>query len=138
LENNNLSNGRFSIWEDAISYYSSKPIFGIGLKNYYEISGYDVHNTYIQFLVEAGIVGFVVLITSVLKILIGSIAGLKCKYKDGLSGMDTPTIVGVYLLFFLIMYGFVGNTFIDYAPMSLFMISVGLISSDLYSMEKVE
>ena len=136
LENNDLSNGRFSIWKDAITYFLDKPVFGIGFKNYYQINGYDIHNTYIQFLVEAGVVGFIVLVINVLKILTSSIAGLRRKNKDGLSHMDVPAIVGVYLLIFLILYGFVGNTFIDYAPLSLFMISVGLINSDVYSTEK--
>jgi O-antigen ligase len=136
LESNDLSNGRFSIWEDSMTYFSDKPIFGIGLKNYYELNGYDIHNTYIQFLVETGIIGFISLVMCVLKVLFKSIIGLKKKFESNADSINAHSIAGLYLLVFLVLYGFVGNTFIDYAPMSLFMISVGLIDSDLYPKEK--
>ena len=46
--------------------------------------------------------------------------------------MEISTIIGLYLIVFLILYGFVGNTFIDYLPLSLFIIAISMISNDYF------
>lgn len=55
---------RFMIYRQAISYFNQNPFLGIGFENYYcrtknmAISSYT-HNTFLSFLTETGILGFV-------------------------------------------------------------------------------
>ena len=59
----------------------------------------------------------------------------KRNYESGFSCMKESTIMGMYLLIFLMLYGFVGNTFIDYLPLSMFIISIGMLVSDVSKKE---
>ncbi|SEI98963.1 O-Antigen ligase [Kandleria vitulina] len=131
-ENNDISNGRILIWKNAFEYFLTSPIFGIGLKKYYYLKGLDIHNTYFQFLVEMGIIGFVPFVICIINILMNCIRTLKSKYPNGLDDMKISTIMGIYLVIFLVFYGFVGNTFIDYLPLSLFLMALSMIYNDIY------
>lgn len=53
---------RFEILDQAIDDFITNPIFGIGLGQYFERHGYIVHNTPVWFLVDFGLVGFVVFV----------------------------------------------------------------------------
>ncbi|PGC31606.1 polysaccharide polymerase [Bacillus pseudomycoides] len=56
--------GRFELWEQAINYFMSHPLLGIGAFNFSDYYAFEhneklyVHNTYLEILVEAGIIGF--------------------------------------------------------------------------------
>lgn len=60
---NQLTSGRLDLWKKALELFSEKPAFGIGWEQFMNHNTYehDVHNTYLQWLCEAGIVGFVLL-----------------------------------------------------------------------------
>jgi O-antigen ligase len=60
---------RFIIWEEALKLYIERPILGIGFRSYNQLSsflrgkfsafqGQNIHNMYIQLIVETGIIGF--------------------------------------------------------------------------------
>lgn len=63
---NGLSTNRINLWMMAIETFKTSPIFGIGLGRFRSDINLDtsinVHNTYLQFLCESGIVGFVLLV----------------------------------------------------------------------------
>ena len=64
-----LSHGRFSLWKKGMSLFSENPVFGIGWMQFRQTDGTSedyVHNTYIQWLCETGIVGFVLIIVPIL------------------------------------------------------------------------
>lgn len=67
--------GRFEIWINALFLWSENPIFGIGWYNflYYNIEFFNrtnyVHNTFLEVLVETGILGFILYSTFHLLIL---------------------------------------------------------------------
>jgi O-antigen ligase len=56
--------GRFELWSQALNYFMAHPLFGIGAFNFSEYYAFDhneklyVHNTYLEILVESGIIGF--------------------------------------------------------------------------------
>lgn len=56
--------GRFEIWENALKIFMENPIFGIGIYNFQQynllyFNDYHYpHNTYLEILVESGIIGF--------------------------------------------------------------------------------
>lgn len=135
IANNDISNGRMDIWKDSLKLYLQNPLFGIGLKKYYALRGIDIHNTYLQYFVEMGIIGFFVFILCFGYLIKEIVDNCKRNYESGFSCMKESTIMGMYLLIFLMLYGFVGNTFIDYLPLSMFIISIGMLVSDVSKKE---
>lgn len=53
--------GRWAMYTYALNFYLEKPFFGIGFENFLTIKKhhYVVHNSYLQMLLELGLVGFV-------------------------------------------------------------------------------
>lgn len=62
---NQLTSGRIDLWKTAWGLFREKPVFGIGWEQFMNYNTYEheVHNTYLQWLCEAGVVGFVLLMT---------------------------------------------------------------------------
>ena len=63
IDANELTSGRMALWKRAIELFKENPIFGIGWKQFVNHNTYEhnVHNTYLQWLCESGIVGFILL-----------------------------------------------------------------------------
>ncbi|WP_141400324.1 O-antigen ligase family protein [Ureibacillus acetophenoni] len=61
---NDQGSGRFELWEQALDYFMSKPLLGIGAFNFSDYYAFHhhktlyVHNTYLEILAESGILGF--------------------------------------------------------------------------------
>lgn len=74
-----ISTGRFDLYEIAYKAFSQSPIFGIGAGLFKEVThAYtDVHNAYLQVLCEQGIIGLILFIFPLLNILIDSIQQLR-------------------------------------------------------------
>lgn len=120
-----VSNGRFSLSSYAMEVFKRHPILGSGLKSIYKETGFDVHNTYIQILAETGLVGFIVFVLGIGLILFYSIK--RTYFVLGTKELEeykTVAGTGLTLLLFLLLYGFMGNTFIDYTPLMLFSVSL--------------
>jgi O-antigen ligase len=68
--------GRFELWGQALDYFMSRPIFGIGAFNFSDYYAFEhnkilyVHNTYLEVLVESGIIGFLFYFSSLLMLVI--------------------------------------------------------------------
>lgn len=60
-----LTSGRMGLWKTALELFKENPVFGIGWEQFMNHNTYehDVHNTYLQWLCESGMVGFVLLMT---------------------------------------------------------------------------
>lgn len=125
-ENGDISNGRFELWKLAWNRFKINPISGSGLKSIYKETGFDVHNTYLQILAETGIVGFLFLVTGLFQIIICGYKKIRKEFKTGRI-LNVNFGIGYCLLLFLVIYGLVGNTFIDYLPLMLFCMSVMMI-----------
>ena len=118
--NSDISNGRFDLWNSAFELFIKSPVYGIGLKRFYFLTGLDVHNTYIQILAETGIIGFTFFVSGLFSIFYNSIRSLQRVYMS----IDNHILknvsgTGYTLLIFFIVYGFIGNTFIDYMPIMM-------------------
>jgi O-antigen ligase len=119
-----VSNGRFELWKYAIDKWYQHPVLGVGLKKIQSLVGLDVHNTYIQILAETGFIGFIIFI-------IGIVCICCWAYKIVKNDMTTCTVasrctieLGFMMVIYLLLYGFVGNTFIDYLPIMLFSVAI--------------
>ncbi|KWW14048.1 polysaccharide polymerase [Peribacillus simplex] len=68
--------GRFELWEQALTYFMSNPLFGIGAFNFSDYYAFEhneklyVHNTYLEVLVESGIIGFLFYLSFLLMLII--------------------------------------------------------------------
>lgn len=62
-----VGNGRVALWNLALELFKSSPVFGIGWRQYSAhnfvsgMEGVNVHNDYLQWLCETGIVGFILI-----------------------------------------------------------------------------
>jgi len=69
-----ISTGRFYMWQNAWELFTQKPLFGRGWRWFryssYTLVDYDVHNVFLQWLTEVGIVGsipfFIFVITNII------------------------------------------------------------------------
>jgi len=63
VDTNELTSGRMALWKLAVQLFKEEPVFGIGWRQFVPSNTYQhgVHNTYLQWLCETGIVGFVIL-----------------------------------------------------------------------------
>ncbi|MBR4289530.1 MAG: O-antigen ligase family protein [Oscillospiraceae bacterium] len=63
IDANQLTSGRLILWKQALQLFKEKPVFGIGWEQFMTQNTYEheVHNTYLQWLCESGIVGFILL-----------------------------------------------------------------------------
>ena len=52
--------GRLYFWREAISDWMDSVIIGKGLRAFVALTEYEVHNTYLELLVDTGLVGFVI------------------------------------------------------------------------------
>lgn len=123
------SNGRLSLWNDAIEQFWTSPILGVGVKAIYNSTGYDVHNTYIQILVETGIIGMLLFVLAIVTMLKNIYSTSQKIFMNQNETINVSLCYGIYILIFLLIYGIVGNTFIDYLPLSLFVLSIALIGA---------
>ncbi len=59
IDKDDISTGRFEMWNQALSYFDKYPFLGYGWRWFYYNAGggLDVHNCYLQLLLEVGIIG---------------------------------------------------------------------------------
>ena len=67
VTDHDLSNGRASIIEDALTYFDNAPLFGQGVAIYEFFNHRYVHNIFIQVLIEGGLCLFVVISWFIIK-----------------------------------------------------------------------
>lgn len=126
---NDISNGRFDLWNKSLLYFSNNPILGIGLKNFYIQESFDVHNTYLQILTETGMLGLMVFCVGLSQLFYKSLKSVRYVYLSK-SNIEKKQAVGTgfCIMVFIIIYGFFGNSFIDYLPLMLFCTSIVMIN----------
>ncbi len=113
-----ITTGRLDIWETAIAIFKEHPIVGIGWGGfaYYVPEGHEnvsnVHNIYLQFLAETGVVGTTLIMLGMINLLINTIILIndlrsQLRYKYILSIMAISLGCQVYF----IVLGFVDPCF---------------------------
>lgn len=119
-----ISTGRFDLYEIAYKEFSRSPIFGIGAGLFKKVThAYtDVHNAYLQVLCEQGIIGLILFIFPLLNILIDSIRQLRIASIKVMPYIECS----VYLQIFYILYSFTGNTLVDIGCFGFYCISLAL------------
>lgn len=110
VNDSNISNNRFAIWEAYWDLYTDKPVFGFSLRSalpyaeknypggYLDQTKYVTHNSYLSLLVETGITGFAVFTVFFLMIAVKTFRG--CKKKEPVN--NTSLIFLTWILSILI------------------------------------
>ena len=99
LEGSDTSSGRTELYGIAIAIFAKNPLFGIGFgsfSNYVTAEFHaahgsavaDVHNVYLQYLCETGIVGTILILTPIFYIFVKTVAQTKRLYKKTDRGED--------------------------------------------------
>ena len=65
-----ISNGRFELYVDALTAFKEHPLFGIGINASGTVLGGAVHNSYLQWLVEFGVIGIIIPLVFVFRIIV--------------------------------------------------------------------
>lgn len=125
---NDISSGRFEIWRSAWKTFFNHVLIGNGIKSVYHEYGIDVHNNYLQFLNELGIVGFIILFFLLMDLLKRCYIKLnKIKYL-GVEICDrVKFIFAIYMIVYFVIYAFIGNPFVDYIPLQIFTLSCSIL-----------
>ena len=66
---NDRGSERLDLWILALSYFIQSPIYGLGIASYGAITGYGIHNMYIDALCDCGVFSFLFFIFSFFKII---------------------------------------------------------------------
>lgn len=103
-----ITGGRFALWAAAWELFKEKPLLGIGWEQFINFNtyGYDVHNTYLQWLCETGIVGFLLIFIPIIFLFLISLKDTLqlIKKQDNEELINTLAIIGLGMqLFFLII-----------------------------------
>lgn len=109
-----VTSGRTYLWALAFSLFRKEPVFGIGWSHFqYYLPSYlghldNVHNNYIQLLCETGLLGFVLIVTPMVRLLIFTVkrtkAYLKQELRNPLSMVTNITSYGLQISFFVLSF----------------------------------
>lgn len=86
--------GRFVWWKRALGYFLSRPLYGYGIGNI-NVSGNSsavAHNTYIDFLLDQGIIGFGIFLAFLKR----SICRIFLERKELLYGVVFAVLIGIF------------------------------------------
>lgn len=136
-----ITSGRIYLYNYAINLFREHPIFGIGFRQFRELSagilrlykGSHPHNIYIQLLTELGLVGLVLFMLPVIYVYIKTIKMLLT--VNSISTLNNKLIVTLqYSLFiqsFFILYGLTGNLLTDHIFLLIYFFAVSILLSTM-------
>ena len=123
---NELSSSRLSLIVHAYHFFSERPLLGQGFKFFFETKGQDVHNTYLQFLCESGIIGTCMLLSFFLYNLTKTVSMIKRYVR-----VPKDIVYSFYGQFFFLIMCFIENPFSDRYFFLSYMIAISLMYSRL-------
>ena len=108
---NRLTSSRYRLWMFAWEFFKSSPLIGIGWSSfslYVETAVNNVHNCYLQFLCETGIVGFALILMPFLFLLVKSTRQMKIIVREreiSRSSVGSTILISVGMqVYFLLLY----------------------------------
>ncbi|MCD7894891.1 MAG: O-antigen ligase family protein [Erysipelotrichaceae bacterium] len=120
LGENDVSNGRFELWNLALKTFINNPIFGSGWNEFHNIAfaylGEDIqtHNIYLQLLSELGFTGFLLYMVPIIYCFIDTKKQFRIEKNTKHYEESVFMKISLFLQIFLFLYGMTGNTIYDY------------------------
>jgi O-antigen ligase len=115
---NVLTSNRLFLYNLAYGNYINNPIWGTGFKFFFTEYGQDVHNTYLQFLSEGGILGLFFFLSFIFINLTKTVLNFRK------TNQDETLLFSLLIQILYILYSFVENTFSDKYYLLLYVIGV--------------
>lgn len=117
---------RINLYLTMIDLIKEKPLLGIGTSSIgaFTYKNRLGHNIYIQMLSEQGIIGFILLVFTMLWPLIISVKRYRFLEEE-----KEVVLFGIYIQVFIIIYGFFGNPIYDYNIVLVYLLSLAAVFS---------
>ena len=137
-----VTGGRFALWEKAWVLFKENSLLGIGWEQFINNNLYrhDVHNTYLQWLCETGIVGFILIFVPMLRLFFLSLRDVQLMIKEEIASSDVMTmgVIGLGMQLFFIMINIVDPAFYHLNYFCFFCLALILSESagKLYNQER--
>lgn len=119
--------GRDQLRNQALVYFSSNMLFGIGwtnFKNMFTLRSTHVHNIYFQLLCETGIVGFSIFIIFFAKNIVTTLKKIKVAIRDTYE--YSWLMLSLFMQIYFLLYGISGNPLYDVEETILYFFGVGI------------
>jgi O-antigen ligase len=119
--------GREQLRVQAVEYFKSNPLLGIGWTNYknlFLLRKTHVHNIYYQLLCESGIIGFAIFIFFFISSFFRTIK--KIALADDESFEYSWLLLSLYIQIYFLLYGISGNPLYDIEETILYFFAVGI------------
>lgn len=131
LLENDISNGRFDLWDKTIELWKDSPLFGLGINTLANVYGVSSHNVYLQILAEMGIFGLLTFIVAISLNFYKSCTLYVDILKDKLTSPSEKSLFlsCIYIQVTFIAYCFVGNPLYDLNFLLIYVLSVACIKS---------
>ena len=134
-DKNDLSSDRLNLWARACSLFLQYPLTGIGWRQFtnYNTYGHEVHNTYLQWLCETGVIGFVFICIPLLWLFLKAVRN----YNRLRSWGNAPEVVRIRYIdmiaigiqLFLLLMHFIDMRFYSMSFFAFFAVAVVLQSA---------
>ena len=123
------SSGRLQLWQDALSLFIKKPIFGWGwFSSIKLLSSFGVpevpHNAYIQMLLEVGIIGFIPYLSLL------SYYSYKSVYALVKNPGNINILISINIQIIFLLWSFTGNPVWDKYPFVLYLLTLPIINAN--------
>ncbi len=138
-DSGDITNGRLLLWETALKYFKDNPIFGYGWRWFKYNNGViyrmDVHNVYLQLLVETGVIGS---IPFYMFIIISYIRAINFA-KSARMGTSLPSditqgiFVGLTIETFMVFYFFESTAFYMSECLFIYLLSCSIL--EIYGLQ---
>jgi len=124
LEEDDVSNGRFQLYETALNLFKENALFGVGYGAFGTVSGLGVgvHNAYLQALVEFGLAGFFVFWIPIVKGLSISFNTVRSFVASNGEIFSCDSIITFLGQIVIMLWCFTGNPFIDDTVLFIFIL----------------
>lgn len=124
-----VSSGRFNLWKMALDIFYKYPLLGCGFGNFSLITGTNVHNVYLQFLCETGIIGFILFCSFIVL----NLRNMMRVLSDKNSQKNTEFLFSAFIILFFSIYCLTGNCFNDLEILLLYFTAVCVIEKKLHN-----
>lgn len=118
--------GRKILWEKAIAYFNTQPIFGIGFESFLYLEGWITHGMFFTILAEQGSVGMTIFVLFITMILWQSLR----LFRHSTTKLGQGIGLGFFTCSVAFLIGSVtGDTFIYYNMMAIYWVFLGVVAS---------
>lgn len=133
-----IDSARLNLWEDAVIVWKENPVLGIGWWNFNDLTvtrfkyarSHSVNLDYLQWLAETGIVGFCLMFTPILVMMLRSVKMCFIAAKGKLAPMYRKHVYfAVYLQMFILAYALIEVPFYNNFFFTVYVFSVIVINT---------